>query len=86
MTYPLLGYNNLAGFVIGGSANELGSYITDHLGNIDPTNDKYKTVEEIRESTQTNAIKEMIYSIPGAFIRWFTSYADKYPSELDALM
>lgn len=64
----------------------LGSYITDKLDNIDPTNDKYKTEEEIRESAQTNAIKEIAYSIPGAFMGWFTSYANKSPSVVDALM
>lgn len=85
-TQALLGYNNPVGFVIGGSANGLGSYITDKLDNIDPTNDKYKTEEEIRESAQTNAIKGMAYSIPGAFMGWFTSYANEYPSVVDALM
>lgn len=81
-----LGYNNPFGFVIGGSANGLGSYITDHLDNIDSTNDKYKTEEEICESAQTNAINGMVYSIPGALMGWFTSYANEYPSVVNALM
>ena len=74
------------GFVLGGSANGLGSYITDHLDNIDSTNNKYKTEEKIIQDARTNAIKGMAYSIPGAIMGWCTKYAEKYPSVVDALM
>ena len=73
-------------FVLAGSANGLASIVTDRLDNWDPTNDKYKTKEEIFEDARINAIKGMAYSIPGALMGWFTNFANVYPSVVNELM
>lgn len=72
----LAGSINPAVFVLGGSLNGVGSAITDYLDNIDPTNNKYKTDEEILRDARTNAMKGMVYSIPGTFMGWAVDSAN----------
>ena len=73
-----LGYGKFGplGTIVGGSANGVGAWITDSLDNIDHTNKKYKTKEEITENAIDVAKKGIIASAPGAFVQSLTRYAN----------
>ena len=64
------------GTLLGGATNGVGAWITDSLDNIDYTNEKYKTKEEINNNAIQMALKGILASIPGAFVQSVVSYSN----------
>ena len=60
------------GNVAGGTANGLGSMITDTLDNLDSSVEKKITKEEILKDAGVNAVKGAAFSLPGGFMQWAT--------------
>ena len=78
----VMGYSNPVFGILGGAGNGLGSYITDILDNVDSTNEKNKTSEEIKNDAINSAVKGMIYSIPGSLMGWCVDKSVGVASEL----
>lgn len=80
------GAGNPLRFITAGGVNGIGSVITDVLDNIDPTNDKYKTSDEIYRDMRIAEIKGMAWSIPGALMGAGVDEANKNPETIGAVM